>query len=244
MNKPKILPLFFLLILPVLGFCQKPFAVVELFTSEGCSSCPPADALLSKVKVDAEKKGQNVIILSYHVDYWNKLGWKDPFSKIQYTMRQENYSRVLPGKEMFTPQAIINGHYSFTGSDKKSMNEYLEKSLTVTPKYNLSFKVDSTFTDTAYVSYEFTLHSADYSLKLLLTEDGLSNKITAGENSGKELHHDGVVRYIYSIDTPQMSGTIKIPVNVFSGNGTKHLIGFVQKKKSMEIVAATENKLH
>ena len=92
---------------------QKPFAVVELFTSEGCSSCPPADILLSKTGIKSEKNGDNVFFLAYHVDYWNKGGWKDPFSKYQYTLRQENYSRVLPEKEMYTPQAIINGTNAF-----------------------------------------------------------------------------------------------------------------------------------
>jgi hypothetical protein len=125
-----ILLLFFL---PFEAMSQKPFALVELFTSEGCSSCPPADELLSSVKNNALKNGQNIITLSYHVDYWNKLGWKDPYSKHQYTVRQENYSRVIPGKEMYTPQAIVNGEYAFVGSNKTAMKENIEKGLRKNP---------------------------------------------------------------------------------------------------------------
>ena len=110
--------IFFLSIcfLPALSFAQKNFVVVELFTSEGCSSCPPADELLTKIAKQSEAANQNVIPLAFHVDYWNSGGWKDPFSKFQFTTRQENYSRILAEKEVYTPQAVINGKFSFTGS--------------------------------------------------------------------------------------------------------------------------------
>ena len=88
-----------------------PVAVLELFTSEGCSSCPPADNLLPQLaKLDA-----NVITLSFHVDYWNRLGWTDPFSSSDYSDRQREYSRQLNLESIYTPQLIVNGEYEFTG---------------------------------------------------------------------------------------------------------------------------------
>jgi hypothetical protein len=221
------------------SLAQKPFALVELFTSEGCSSCPPADELLSSVKNDAVKSGQNIITLSYHVDYWNKGGWKDPFSKNQFTLRQENYSRIMPDKEMYTPEAIVNGQYSFTGSNKVKMKENIEKALNNKPENTLLITIDSTSNDSVFISYEYPVHSKDLSLRFALTEDGLSNNIKAGENSGKTLNHDSVVRNFTTIDSPPTKGNIKMPWKVFTGNGSKHLVAFVQKKITMNVLAAT-----
>lgn len=236
--------LLLLLLIPAITFAQAPFALVELFTSEGCSSCPAADALLSDIKKNSEKNGQNIIILEYHVDYWNKLGWKDPYSKVQYTIRQENYSRVLPGKEMFTPQAVVNGTTSIIGSDKKQMKESINTALIETPKYNLSVQIDSTVRDTAFISYNFSVFSTDLALRLALTEDDLNSKVDKGENAGKTLHHDNVVRYFYSIDSPQLTGHFKLPLNVFTGTGPRKIVAFVQQKKKMIVVAGTKIKIN
>src|SRR5882724_7074525 len=83
---------------------SQPFAVVELFSSEGCSSCPPAEKLLSRISSDAKANHKNIFCLEYHVDYWNHGGWKDPFSKNQFTMRQNTYSSTLHHAEIYTPQ--------------------------------------------------------------------------------------------------------------------------------------------
>src|SRR5436190_23276530 len=114
-------------LMPLLAAAQTPFAVVELFTSESCNSCPAADKVLSELKKEMTQKGSKVFFLEYHVDYWNKAGWKDPFSRNQFTLRQENYSRVLPGKEMYTPQVIINGSTDLTGTSKDSVRSASKK---------------------------------------------------------------------------------------------------------------------
>ena len=109
-----------LLALPYFIFLQlntKPTpTVVELFTSEGCSSCPPADKLLTSAQSNF---GNEIIVLSYHVDYWDRLGWKDPFSKAIFSERQRMYSQKLNLSSVYTPQAIVNGQVQFVGSDKK-----------------------------------------------------------------------------------------------------------------------------
>lgn len=217
---------------------QQPFAIVELFTSEGCSSCPAADNLLGEIKTNAEKSGQNIITLAYHVDYWNKLGWKDPYSKYQYTIRQENYSRVLADKELFTPQAVINGKLSCTGSRKEELLGKITTELKTSSGIFLEIKKDSLRNDTLFLSYKLQKENPDYVLRLALTEDGLSGKVSTGENSGKTLFHESVVRSLFSVNIPLQKGQTKIFSNVFTGKGKRHLIAFLQLKKDMRIVAA------
>ena len=230
--------LIFFLFLPFFSNAQKPFALVELFTSEGCSSCPPADALFSKTGTNAEKTGQNIFLLAYHVDYWNRGGWKDPFSKYQFTLRQENYSRVLPEKEMYTPQAVVNGENSFTGSKEDKMNESIKQALVVIPKISLSTEKDSIANDTLYISYKISKSDLNYVLRLALTEDGLNSSVKHGENEGKNLHHDHVVKIFISLDTPGKTGQTKIPLMGNKLSEKNQLIAFVQYKQTMKILVA------
>ena len=217
---------------------QKPFAVVELFTSEGCSSCPPADALLSKTKANAEKTSQNIFFLAYHVDYWNKGGWKDPFSKFQFTLLQENYSRILAEKEMYTPQAVVNGVKSFTGSKEEKLNENIKHALSEVPEITFSVEKDLIGNDTLFVKFSISKSDPNYVLRLALTEDDLSSNVMHGENEGKNLHHDSVVRIFYSIDDPQKTGQAKIPLKGNKITGKHKLIAFIQNKQTMKIIAA------
>ena len=222
---------------------QKPFAVVELFTSEGCSSCPPADEVLNKAAMKAEKNRQPVYFLAYHVDYWNKLGWKDPFSKYQFTLRQENYSRVLPEKEMYTPQAVVNGKYSFTGSEKEKMNEYITLALAATPQILLSALKDSSTNDTLYMSYKVSKENPNYILRWALTENDLTSSVKAGENDGKNLHHNYLVRIFSSTDNPGLIGQSKIPLKGNKLSTKNQLITFIQHKQTMQILAAEKISL-
>src|SRR5689334_14081460 len=100
----------------------QPFALVELFTSEGCSSCPPADRVLARLAAEARASGRRIFPLSFHVDYWNGLGWRDPWSTRTFTERQRNYARAL-GWRTYTPQMVINGAEHFVGSDERHARE-------------------------------------------------------------------------------------------------------------------------
>lgn len=122
----KTLPLILSIALSAAGLCNAAGAapvVVELFTSQGCSSCPPADALLGEVA-----RRPDVIALAYHVDYWDDLGWKDPFSIPEATQRQRGYVRRLSRAGAFTPQAVVSGDTSFVGSNRAAMNKALAES--------------------------------------------------------------------------------------------------------------------
>ena len=106
---------------------QDGFALIELFTSEGCSSCPVADAILEEVQKKYIDK--NVLIIGYHVDYWNKLGWKDIFSDASFTQRQEYYSNIFRLNNIYTPQVVVNGKKEFLGSDKSKLTSSIEEQL-------------------------------------------------------------------------------------------------------------------
>ena len=129
-----------------------PFALVELFTSEGDHNCPPADLLLMKIKADAEKNGKQIYTVAYHVDYWNKYDWKDPFSKSQFNYLQQNYMSALNVNEMYTPQMIVNGQYEFNGSNDAKANEAISRALKTNGYLNISIKKDSITNDTLYIN--------------------------------------------------------------------------------------------
>ncbi|MEO7766220.1 MAG: DUF1223 domain-containing protein, partial [Ferruginibacter sp.] len=102
------------------------FAVVELFTSEGCSSCPPADEAIGELLA---RNTDNIYVLSYHVDYWNRLGWKDVFSKAEFSSRQRQYASHFSSEGIYTPQVIVNGATEFVGSDKSKLNDAISNNL-------------------------------------------------------------------------------------------------------------------
>lgn len=212
------------------------FALVELFTSEGCNSCPPADNLLKSLKADAEKNHKRVFFVAYHVDYWNKLGWKDPFSKNQFTYLQQNYSSLLEEKEMYTPQMIVNGKYSFVGSDAKKADDAIAKALNQKSFASVSLKKDSVVRDTLYLSYQSSIQGNDFSLKVLLLESGLKSEVTKGENKGKTLMHENVCRVYNSKNLRNKSGQVLLPVKNLLLNNNFSIIGFIQQKVTLIIL--------
>jgi len=217
---------------------QPGFAVVELFTSEGCSTCPPADQLLSTIIHETEKDQRKIFALSFHVDYWNRAGWKDPFSKNQFTFRQENYSRVLPDKELYTPQIIVNGKTEGTGSDHAAAKKAIDEALNAPAFLDATVHMDSTHADTLFVTYTSSKTDKNFVFRFALSENDLSSQVTSGENKGKMLHHDSVVRIFFSLDIVEEKGQVKIPLKDFVPNAKCSLTGFVQHKQSMKILGA------
>jgi len=220
---------------------QKPFAVVELFTSEGCNTCPPAEKLFSEMKSDAKKNGKNILFLEYHVDYWNRLGWKDPYSSFQFTNRQKNYTSVLDEESMYTPMMIVNGTKSFIGSDREKANAAVGEALASTPASELKIKIDSTAADTLYLHYETTKADKNYFIRAAITEDGLVSKITKGENSGLTLSHDAVVRIFFSSEVSKPVSQLKIPLKKFQPGINCKVVSFIQHKQTMKVMAAASS---
>ncbi|MCB9583991.1 MAG: DUF1223 domain-containing protein [Polyangiaceae bacterium] len=166
------------------------FAVVELFTSQGCSSCPPADRVLRTLTDDAD---QSVLTLSFHVDYWNYLGWADPYSSARYSARQRSYASRLSGGRVFTPQAIVNGRHSALGSAQGEIEDLIrmEKKVASLARLDLEYVAGT-------LSYRAGALrggiSGGLKLALLLLQNSVHNPVPRGENSGEDLSHVHVVR--------------------------------------------------
>ena len=150
------------------------FAVLELFTSEGCSSCPPADQLIGEI--EKQYKDQPVYILAYHVDYWNNLSWKDKFSSVENSKRQQQYSQALRS-QVYTPQLVVNGKKEFVGSDRDAVESAIQTALfnTNNAKVDLSAKVSE-----KEINVKFKTLETHHQNRLLVTlvEKKIINKCT------------------------------------------------------------------
>jgi hypothetical protein len=173
-----------------------PVVVLELFTSQGCSSCPPADRLLSRIGSDEALRGR-VLPLAYHVDYWNSLGWSDRLSSADWTARQNAYARAFAKEEVYTPQLVVNGRTELNGTDEAGVLRQLEAAsagpvasvgLTVTKEGDRKLAVD--------VSAETAdaLRVKRLDAYVVVFERNLSTVVRRGENSGRTLEDDFVVR--------------------------------------------------
>jgi len=205
------------------------FAVVQLFTSQGCSSCPSADKLLGKVKRDFDTK--NVFVLSYHIDYWDRLGWKDPFSNSDYTLLQAAYGFVFNSRSNYTPQAIINGKIHFVGSEEKNMYNYLNTFLTLKSSNLVSLNVSLNKSRNIYFEYDVKGNLKNKVLKVALVIDRRETSINNGENKGVKLINRNVVVNEITIPLNNLKGKekIKIPHIVLNTDSIR-LISYIQKK--------------
>jgi len=176
--------------------------LVELFTSEGCSSCPPADDVLATLDTAQPVKGAEIIALGEHVDYWNHLGWTDPFSSARFSSRQRAYADRVAAGSVYTPQMIVDGGTGFVGSDRaRAERTILEASRKPKPlAIDLAFLAASGESVRVRVvvrpANAAPFHGDVY---LALTEDGLASTVARGENAHRELHHVAVVRYLESV---------------------------------------------
>lgn len=195
---------------------DRPTVVAELFTSQGCSSCPPAEAYLNEL---AERS--DVIALEFHVDYWDYIGWEDPFAKKSYTDRQKQYMRALHSRYVYTPQIVIDGAQHVVGSDKMKVELAIrdrqdEKRELDMPKLSVAKTGDSTLT----VSVAGDPHGRIYDLYLITFDKEHRTEVERGENRGKMLINRNVVRDALLVR--QWMGedfTQEIPVEKFADAG-------------------------
>lgn len=175
--------------------------VVELFTSEGCSSCPPADKLLAELAMEMQSDNR-IHFLSHHVDYWDHIGWKDPYASKAATARQRAYAKAFGSSDVYTPQMVVGGTTGFVGSDKVKAREAIEAAKKVAGRVKLTATVGEAIASgkTVRVQIEASVMGADAKLPAgmkvaaALVEDGLESKVTAGENKSRMLKHERVVR--------------------------------------------------
>ena len=178
--------------------------VVELFTSEGCSSCPPADELLKRLSETQPVAGAEVIALEQHVDYWNRLGWADPFSAEQFSARQGTYADAFGSMGIYTPQMIIDGQTEFPGGNQTKARDAIAAAAhtskaTLTLARNGTTKPEGVPLSVRVEKLPTT--NADDTLEVLLaiTEDGLRTDVPRGENAGRTLAHASVVRELSTL---------------------------------------------
>jgi hypothetical protein len=178
-----------------LAAANKTPVLVELFTSEGCSSCPPADRALAFLEKEQPISPAEIITLAMHVDYWNRLGWTDEFSSPLFSQRQELYAQRFKQADVYTPQMVVDGSEQFTGSDSaKATKSILDAAKS--PKAGVELSVDG---DKLKVKIPNMPEHENASVFLAIAEDNLISSVKRGENSGKTLEHVSVVRELKSI---------------------------------------------
>lgn len=219
--------------------------VVELFTSEGCSSCPPADLLLAKLVADQPVAGAEIVALGQHVDYWDKLGWTDPFSAPEFTARQAEYRRRLALDALFTPQIVVDGRESLVGSDGGAVRKAISKAIRA-PKATLQLAVsipDRVVIAARAAGLQRAGLRQHASLVIAITEEGLTSHVERGENQGRRLSHAAVVRVIgpvLDIDPRADTANADVPVVLEpTWNRDKlNVVAFVQEQESGRILCA------
>jgi len=244
------------LCLPLAWAADRPAPViVELFTSEGCSSCPAADRLLSRLEQTQPVPGAQVIALEEHVDYWNQLGWNDPFSSPQYRARQNDYAVAFHAPNIFTPQMVVNGLVQFVGSDtSRAYHEIGAAAQAETTQIELGTSPNSRDPEMLDLSLRLnnpkTAKLRESDVYLAVTENNLITFVQRGENAGRTLRHSEVVRsfgVIGKVDPKGASGgqlvsTLRLPKEWKREN--LRAVVFVQERESFRIVGANVIDLH
>jgi len=172
-------------------------AVVELFTSEGCSSCPAADENLAQITDEAAAQGQAVITLELHVDYWNYLGWADPFSAGAYSERQRKYTQRFPSGGSYTPQMVVNGREELVGSNESASRAAIGRALQTPAQVQIKLQA---MRQASQVRLDYEIE-ADHPVQLVLAvaQDAAQTDVPRGENARRRLQHRHVVRVLREI---------------------------------------------
>ena len=228
--------------------------VAELFTSEGCSSCPPADTLLARLQREQPIDGAAILVMSEHVDYWNRLGWTDPFSSSAFSERQQRYAtRLSPGK-VYTPQLVVNGRQEVNGSDGAAVKRALEdarRDQKAIVELSVAKLPDTATSVAMRARGEWRAGATadeSHDLVIALTEDDLVTTVTRGENAQRTLEHVGVVRRLEVVgELPRGEASVSIDTALDLDPGWKRdrlrAIAFLQSRRSHAIVGATMEKL-
>ena len=215
------------------------FAVVELYTSEGCSSCPPADEAMIRL---SKEFTDNVYFLGFHVDYWDRLGWKDQFDNSAYSDRQENYSRKFGADAMYTPQAIVNGELEMVGSREDKLKSIIESDLKKPTSISIELKAFHKGNKVT-VDCKFPA-TAGSTLQVALVQKNAVSEVKAGENKGHTLNHMNIVRDFKSIAADKKSDLttdLTIPGNLDAKDC--RVIVFLQINNSLLIQGANETAI-
>lgn len=231
---------------------QRVPVLLELFTSEGCSSCPPADELLNRLDQSQPVSGVEVIAMSEHVDYWNRLGWADPFSSAQFSERQNDYANVFGPDEIYTPQMIVDGRAQFVGSNSSRASSAIataardpKAEMTVILAKRATSLADEVPIDIHVANLPSVSAGDTAELMLAITESGLRSNVSRGENSGRKLIHTAVVRKLAGLGSLSGSFNSETTVRIEKqwNRSSLKVVVFVQERASRRVLGAASVSL-
>ncbi|GAB2602242.1 DUF1223 domain-containing protein [Spirosoma areae] len=222
---------------PAAAPAPQPVVVLELFTSQGCSSCPPADNALQDITRQAARSGQAVYGLSFHVDYWNRLGWQDPFSAKQYTDRQRQYSHSLKS-QTYTPQLVINGRQDVVGGQRGRIEQVIQ-AIQKQPA-SAFVGVDGRITHSSRqvtVNYELSA-AGPYRVNVALVQKEARTAVKNGENGGRTLLNTNIVRQFETVDETGTSGRVALDLPTDLAADQTTVLVYVQRTDNGQVVGA------
>ena len=219
----------------------EPVTVLELFTSQGCSSCPKADALLGTVKNDNENS--TIIALSYHVDYWNYIGWKDPFSNKYNTERQRSYGEKFYSNRIYTPQLVVNGKEHFVGSNAEILNIKLKTYGKKSAENSVTLSNLKSNGKTVSFNYSIQGNTENKSIRFALVINERITKVKRGENRNRTIKNENIVvnEVIEAVTDKKGNTSITIPEVVIK-NDDLRVVAIIQTK-GLDITGATQKAL-
>lgn len=215
------------------------FVVMELFTSQGCSSCPPADEILGKY---ALKNDEHIIPLAFHVDYWDRLGWIDSFSNSRYTQRQRDYASKFNLESVYTPQLIINGQKELVGSEEEAIATTVNKFLKEQPPVAINVSNKNIESGRVTISYSVNDPASNSSINAALVQAAVVTHIKAGENRGVKLTNYNVVRDLKT-EVLSKTGNFTFPLPVHNITAGFSIVLFIQDNASGKITGAVKAML-
>lgn len=221
--------------------------LLELFTSEGCSSCPPADDLLIEWEKAGQAFGVPVVCLSYHVDYWNNLGWTDPWSSSTHTLRQSAYNRALKSTSNYTPQLVVDGAAHTVGSNGGKIAPLVRDAAKI-PKVPIraqTARVQNGIEVVLNIGQAPAGGDLSAILAVATVLDHTASDVSRGENASRKLRHSAVVTSLHAQKRLTLSANaqterITLPADGFKG---KHLVFFLQNASTLQILGTTKVKL-
>ncbi|GAB3773466.1 DUF1223 domain-containing protein [Spirosoma horti] len=217
----------------------QPVVVLELFTSQGCSSCPPADRAVQEITRQAASTGQMVYSLSFHVDYWNRLGWQDPFSNKLFTDRQRQYDRAL-NSQTYTPQLVINGKQDVIGGQKAKIEQAIQ-SIQKQPASGFIGVEGSVARNAGQVTVQYELSAAGpYRVNVALVQKEAVTAVKNGENGGRTLTNTNVVRQFKTVDQTGTSGRLSLPLPTGLSADQTAVLVYVQRTDNGQVVGAKQ----
>ncbi len=208
--------------------------IVELFTSQGCSSCPPADALITTLAHDQSLRGK-VIPIAYHVDYWDHLGWRDPFSSRFWTQRQMTYIRQMHLNSAYTPQAIVSGRKELVGSRAAALESAIVEASHAPPFGTIALEAKRE--GPSIIADVHGAGGATSDIVLALVEYNVATPVKAGENEGRTIMNDAIVRSLRQV----RPGRIKLNAEP----SWQHLavVAFLQDRETLAITNAISKEV-